>query len=159
MESHRHGHSGSSPFECVICEEMFDSHQYFMHHIDKLHFAKGKWRCHFCKTVFGDRLDLLLHLNRSHGKSLRLDTRFASSKSAVISVIPKGTVKIKRNTLGTENRIFRLSQGLLTAKLRYECPLCQTNLGPNKDAFQTHIKLHSRKTKTVASIALKHLTT
>ena len=79
----------------MICEEMFDSHQYFMHHINKLHFAKGKWRCHFCKTVFGDRLDLLLHLNRSHGKSLRLDTRFASSKSAVISVIPKGTVKKK----------------------------------------------------------------
>ena len=73
----------------------------------------------------------------------------------MISVIPKGTVKIKRNTLGTENRIFRLSQKPLTAKLRYECPLCQTNLGPNKDAFQTHIKLHSRKTGNCCKYCFK----
>ena len=29
------------------------------------------------------------------------------------------------------------------AKLRYECPLCRTHLGPNKLSFTTHIQLHT----------------
>ena len=35
---------------------------------------------------------------------------------------------------------------IISPKMKYECPLCQTSLGCNSDAFTTHIKLHQTET-------------
>ena len=146
-------HVSGCPHECMFCLEGFQDFETMQLHTEQ---HNNKHQCKHCSKQFDDFAALGAHsitsgcYNQTNSKSSKTpaqnNTPSPASNPAVSSPrVSLRSVGLKRKLAcaAVEREIQTAYLSCPKAKLRYECPLCRQNLGPNKLSFVTHLQLHS----------------
>ena len=146
FDNHAKFHSKLFPFECPFCYTGFISLYELKIH-KKSHITSGKkYTCTVCNFVsdnfahFRNHLEVSDHRNNYIKELLKLNTDHNSKKITSNETESDSDFNLSQNLSRQES----LNMSIVSPKLRFECPLCEVNLGCNRESFDTHIKLHRR---------------
>ena len=151
LRAHMRVHSTGEKFECCFCLLGFEDEILLQEH-KRTHDTKNSYLCNYCRTKFKNSAELLSHFMETQHRDLVPDT---------LQPGPRQDLEfIERNSDSVNNADYKSSKRLAESKKivsprwYYECPLCRNNLKHNKEAFNTHIKLHRSVCKTVCKFCL-----
>ena len=133
----------------MYCLRGFADFEEMKLHIDS---HDNRFECTKCGKYFEDFLSLGGHVVAScsphHTDSVTDREDISCSKKEIsCSKAEISCSKAEISCLEVEEEIQVAYLACPKAKQRYECPLCGMNLGPNKQAFSTHIQLHSGRSE------------
>ena len=144
FNNHLQFHSRIFPHECPFCFIGFST-LFEMKIHKKTHITSGKrYTCTVCSFVSENFAKFRNHLEETnHRKNLIQELlEFNNSPNKYVHT----------ETESDSDFVFSKSTSLqdksaenfkvVSPKWRFECPLCSVNLGSNREAFETHIKLH-----------------
>ena len=143
FNNHAKFHTRLYPFECPYCYMGYHSLLEMKIHKRNHILNDTKYTCTVCSTVFENFSQFRRHLeesgHRNIFKNYPMDMKDFDLSGEDYSSDFELECKSTSNT----------TTNIISPKRKYECPLCQTSLGCNSEAFATHIKLHQTMTTNV----------
>ena len=150
FNNHAKFHTRLYPFECPYCYMGYHSLLEMKIHKRNHLLNETKYTCTVCSSVFENFSLFRRHLEESGHRNV-----FKNDLMPKESILSDGDsssdfeIECKTASNTTMN--------IISPKRKYECPLCQTSLGCNSEAFSTHIKLHQTLTSNVCQYCFKEL--
>ncbi|XP_072226721.1 uncharacterized protein [Leuresthes tenuis] len=152
LQIHIRRHTFKKRFKCSVCRESFARQEdltfHFRRHI----------RCSVCNAVFGSRDSLVLHM-RSH----TLQTQFYCSVCGKDFAWRRHLIKhmevhtSEKTDSGTDDIEDQFSDLIYSNGNPFRCPVCYAGLS-DKESFNQHMKIHTRKTQFRYSVCRKDFT-
>ena len=142
FNNHAKFHTGLYPYECPYCYMGYHSLLEMKIHKRNHILNDTKYTCTVCSTVFKNFSQFRHHLEESgHRNNVNNNPKPNDSDLSLGDSSSDFELECK----STSNTVINI----ISPKRNYECPLCQTSLGCNSEAFATHIKLHQTSTPNV----------
>ena len=142
FNNHAKFHTRLYPFECPYCYMGYHSLLEMKIHKRNHLLNDTKYTCTVCSSVFENFSQFRRHLEESgHRNVFKND------------LMPKDSILSDGDSSSDFELVCKTASNttmnIISPKRKYECPLCQTSLGCNSEAFSTHIKLHQTLTSNV----------
>ena len=142
FNNHAKFHTRLYPYECPYCYMGYHSLLEMKIHKRNHILNDTKYTCTVCSAVFKNFSQFRHHLEGSgHRNIVKNNLKPIDSDLSLGDSSSDFELEFK----STSNTVINI----ISPKRNYECPLCQTSLGCNSEAFETHIKLHQTSTSNV----------